>query len=454
MPLGPPEDPERFEDFDACVDAISGDGTSEEEARRICGEWEDEKEENSESMNLEEKESLSRMASLADSLDGSPPFVIHGVAIGPGDVTKGQTGKSKLWPAETLQQAASSLKGRPLVRDHINTTEGVVGEVTEARWKPGQGVLYEAELDDRELAEKIANGRLEVSARIKHPATEDLNRDPTTGAFIIDAAVFDNLSVVPTGAAPSNEVDLGEADMMSEAELRAEFDYDCEDSPDNSCFYEELEQYAIEDLAAHDYNIPSWGSTSKRGWESPQLSDFRTEDMEKVSQHFLASTSGFPPENFNDLKLPVVDENGRLNLRALRIAKRAASQVNGVSEQSEEKIKLIANTLIKSNFPAEAMTASLEEVDEDWDRDAVVEYLEEKLDMEGETESEDLEEEETEEESESDEEVAESESDDGDDVSEQGSDDDVAEEDVQPTRYQRFAVQEKGESIADVNDNI
>jgi len=44
-PLGPPEDPERFEDFDACVAALSDDAdTSREDAKAICGAWEQAKE--------------------------------------------------------------------------------------------------------------------------------------------------------------------------------------------------------------------------------------------------------------------------------------------------------------------------------------------------------------------------------------------------------------------------
>lgn len=39
-PLGPPDDPERFDTFDECVAAVKGDDTTEEEARRICGKWE------------------------------------------------------------------------------------------------------------------------------------------------------------------------------------------------------------------------------------------------------------------------------------------------------------------------------------------------------------------------------------------------------------------------------
>lgn len=41
MPLGPPEDPERFPDFEACVDAIADPpDVTREDARQICGRWE------------------------------------------------------------------------------------------------------------------------------------------------------------------------------------------------------------------------------------------------------------------------------------------------------------------------------------------------------------------------------------------------------------------------------
>lgn len=39
MPLGPPEDPARFDDFEACVDALSEDMPTEQ-ARQVCGSWE------------------------------------------------------------------------------------------------------------------------------------------------------------------------------------------------------------------------------------------------------------------------------------------------------------------------------------------------------------------------------------------------------------------------------
>jgi hypothetical protein len=42
-PLGPPEDPDRFESFEQCVEALMDDeDLSREEAERVCGAWEDE----------------------------------------------------------------------------------------------------------------------------------------------------------------------------------------------------------------------------------------------------------------------------------------------------------------------------------------------------------------------------------------------------------------------------
>lgn len=370
MPIGPEDDRDRFEDFESCVSSLSGD-MSEEEARQVCGRWQQEvkeAEENQENMSLSETASFSRTASLTDSLSGEPPYIIHGVAIGPGDVTVGQSGKKKLWPGETLQEAAGSLSGRPLVRDHINTTQGVIGTVIDAKWKEGVGVLYEAELIDREIAEKIHNGLLEVSARIKHPPSDKLETDEQTGALRVSKALFDNLSVVPTGAAPSNEVDIGPADDLSAAELAEEFGREAKE---------------IDELAEHQYHVPEWDMATKIGWDKPTLEDFGTDNLDEISQHYLVSETGFPPENFSDLKLPVVDENGTLNLRALRVAKRSASQISGVEDEVAEKAVLIANVLIRSNFPNEPMTAALaDDVEfEEGESETEIMELEEALEM-------------------------------------------------------------------------
>jgi hypothetical protein len=188
-------------------------------------------------------------AILAEQSDESSSHTIHGIAIGSGDVTRGRSKVRKLWPASTLKSAASTLSGRPLVRDHENTTKGSVGRVTDAKFQEGVGVLYQADLFDDALAQKVRNGQLEVSPRVVHTPVEELERDDETNAFPIDRAVFDNLSLVITGAAKSNTVEVGDTDEMSAEELEAAFADDGEpvDPADSQAEGEEAEGEGAED---------------------------------------------------------------------------------------------------------------------------------------------------------------------------------------------------------------
>lgn len=159
-----------------------------------------------------------RREAFLSELDEGPPFTVHGVALGAGDVTVGQSGIKKLWPADALKESADSLEGRNLVVDHNNDSSGVIGQVTKAGYKDNVGVIYQAELFDEDLAEKISNGLLEVSIRGKHSEVEQMD-ETDDGAKVVENITFDNLSVVPTGAAPSNSIEMGETDELSMAEL-------------------------------------------------------------------------------------------------------------------------------------------------------------------------------------------------------------------------------------------
>jgi len=154
-------------------------------------------------------------AHLSSELDSDGPYTISGVALGAGDVTVGSSGIKKHWPAEELKEAAETLEGQPLVKDHENNTDGRVGTVTEAYYKSGVGVMYEAELAPHyeELAQDIAAGIQEVSARAYHDPVDELEEDEDTGALRTSNVVFDNLSVVSQGAAPSNTAEIGGLDV-------------------------------------------------------------------------------------------------------------------------------------------------------------------------------------------------------------------------------------------------
>ena len=149
-------------------------------------------------------------AMLSSGLDGDGPYTINGIALGAGDITVGSSGIKKKWPAEELEKAASTLEGQPLVRDHENNTSGRVGTVTKAWYQDGVGVRYEAEIASHyeELAQDIASGIQEVSARAYHDPVDELEEDEN-GALITTNLYFDNLSVVSDGASPSNTAEIG-----------------------------------------------------------------------------------------------------------------------------------------------------------------------------------------------------------------------------------------------------
>jgi len=135
----------------------------------------------------------------------SEPYLVSGVAIGENEVTLGANGP-KFWPEAELREGAQSLVGVPLTKNHDDkSVESVVGEVIDAGYEPGEGIVFEAEVDDEELATKIARGRLEVSVHALH---KDGGRTGE-GELIVEDPLFLDLSLVPRGGSPSNFIEAG-----------------------------------------------------------------------------------------------------------------------------------------------------------------------------------------------------------------------------------------------------
>ncbi|WP_049922254.1 hypothetical protein [Halopiger djelfimassiliensis] len=104
-----------------------------------------------------------------------------------------------------------------------------------------------------------------------------------------------------------------------------------------------------------DYEMhePEFSDTTTDEWEEPQLEDFDTDDLGEVADHFLLSASGVPPENFTDLKLPVVDPDGNLNKNALSTAKsggRGVGAVEDLDEETKAEIEDLIDELANEHF--------------------------------------------------------------------------------------------------------
>ncbi|AGN02422.1 hypothetical protein L593_12415 [Salinarchaeum sp. Harcht-Bsk1] len=104
------------------------------------------------------------------------------------------------------------------------------------------------------------------------------------------------------------------------------------------------------DYALHE---PDYSGTTTQDWDAPQESDFDTDDLGDIADHFLLSASGFPPENFTDLKLPVVDPDGKLNENALQSAHGGAhsvDEIDGIDDETAADTKDAIEDLARDGF--------------------------------------------------------------------------------------------------------
>lgn len=106
----------------------------------------------------------------------------------------------------------------------------------------------------------------------------------------------------------------------------------------------------VTDYESHE---PDFSGTTTEEWSEPQLEDFDTDDLSEVADHFLLSASGFPPENFTDLKLPVVDPDGNLNRNALRTAKsggRGVGAIDDLDDDTRDEVEDTIDNLANEHF--------------------------------------------------------------------------------------------------------
>jgi hypothetical protein len=104
-----------------------------------------------------------------------------------------------------------------------------------------------------------------------------------------------------------------------------------------------------------DYSLhePEFSGTTDEEWDEPQLEDFDTDDLSTVDDHFLLSADEFPPENFTDLKLPVVAPDGNLNRHALQTAKSGGHGVGAIDDLDDDTrgdAKDLIDRLANENF--------------------------------------------------------------------------------------------------------
>lgn len=107
-----------------------------------------------------------------------------------------------------------------------------------------------------------------------------------------------------------------------------------------------------------DYAVHAveYDDTTREDWSAPAASDFETNDLGEIDDHFLLSSSGFPPENYGDLQLPLVDPAGTLNLHALEAAYaggHSVETVDGIDDETVGEAKGLIQRLASDAFDHE-----------------------------------------------------------------------------------------------------
>lgn len=106
-------------------------------------------------------------------------------------------------------------------------------------------------------------------------------------------------------------------------------------------------------MTEYEMHEPDYSGTTTGEWDSPQQEDFDTDDLSEIADHFILSGSGFPPEKFTDLKVPVVDPDGDLNVNALQTAHGGAHSVeavDGIDDDTVQDVKDLVEDLSQEEF--------------------------------------------------------------------------------------------------------
>ncbi len=196
----------------------------------------------------------SRIAHLNESDRDDYDHIVHGVAHGEGELTLGQKGP-KYWPPEEVQRAAATLEGKPVVTTHGNGRDEI-GAVLRSGYQEGVGVVYEAGLNDAEVANELSLGQREVSIEAGNPSSVDQHEE--TGAAILREYEYTALATPEKGASEGNYTAAGSADenpavaALSAGAIEGALDGDQPDDPETGEVPDSDETTAAESAADSD----------------------------------------------------------------------------------------------------------------------------------------------------------------------------------------------------------
>jgi len=122
------------------------------------------------------------------------------------------------YPAEVLQRAAESLKGVPLLKDHNNSVDSIVGRVTEALFdENSKAVRFKAHIMDSKIAEKVKQGLIKhVSVGSHFTGVKSERAEGGARVFVPTDIRFLELSLVAVPGIHNAMIDTAIAEFVQE----------------------------------------------------------------------------------------------------------------------------------------------------------------------------------------------------------------------------------------------
>ena len=332
-----------FKDFSDCISKIQSQGKDIDSAKKICGAIKTKTEGKMKDWRI--LNFYVPFVTESYKTEEKSGFRIKGVAISE-TVTRNRVKYS----GEELEKSATSLIGKPVLKDHNNSVDAIIGKVTNAYYdKSERNLKFEANITDKSISEKMAEGlisNVSVGAYVR-----DMNKKEDSDIIEAKGIDFVEISAVAVPADP--QAGLTSFDMALDNAILLKESYD--GNYDNTDSKEDLEDEEMVDTnikeAVHvdeKEKCPECGKMIPKGEMKLHMKDMHSEKEEKMGEEIKTEvqTQTQPQINVN------VDTSKFENLLA-----EMQKKVDSLTEQlnkKEEKKEEVKEDLTKGKVLQEA----------------------------------------------------------------------------------------------------
>jgi hypothetical protein len=151
-----------------------------------------------ESVNMKKDVLVEYLIPIKEVINTNSDFIIKGVAI-----NETTTRNNVKYIGEELEKAAPSLRGKPILKDHNNAVDNIVGRITKATFDPTfRAVMFEGKIMEQKYKDMIKDGRINsvsIGAMV-----HEIEKSEIEGAPLIPRGIdFVELSLVAVPADPN-----------------------------------------------------------------------------------------------------------------------------------------------------------------------------------------------------------------------------------------------------------